>query len=209
MIYPHPVKFCLYNWMRAFNKILALECTSFSYKCCDCNACLFCNAASETPTVFLQALQGSQRLDEIVQKEQQVAGAVTKADADRVIAASVNRIAAAAAAQIDLTAAPAQAASTLAQLSPSVEELQEQMRDVSAFSHSKQVEMASTDDVLDMFSPTTLRQILQMLRTEAAEFSRRTLALTWTSTARCWNQLCCCASPKPPCADPRRPHWQL
>ena len=110
--------------MRAFNKIVALKCTPFPYKCCDCNACLFCNAASETPIVFLQALQGSQRLDVIVQKEQQVAGVVTKADADKVIAASVNRIAPAAAAQIDLTAAPAQAASKLAQLSPSIEELQ-------------------------------------------------------------------------------------
>ena len=138
--------------MRAFNKIVALKCTSFPYKCCDCNACLFCNAASETPTVFLQALQGSQRLDVIVQKEQQVAGVVTKADADKVIAASVNRIAPAAAAKIDLTAAPAQVASTLARLSSSVEELQEQIRDVSAFSHSKQVEMANTDDVLDIFS---------------------------------------------------------
>ena len=135
--------------MPAFSKIVALECTLLSYKCCDCNACLFRNAASETPTVFLQALQASQRLDVTVQKEQQVAGVITKADADKVIAASTYRIAPAAAAQIDLTAAPAQA---LAQLSPSNEELQQHMQDMSAFSHSEQVEIANTDEVLFMFS---------------------------------------------------------
>ena len=43
-------------------------------------------------------------------------------------------------------------ASTAGQLLPSTEELQEQMWDVSAFSHSEEVELANTDEVLDMFS---------------------------------------------------------
>ena len=98
-------------------------------------------------------------LDMIMQKEQQIAGVVTKADADKMIAASAAGTTPAAAAQIDLTLAPAQAASTAAepastagQLLPSTEELQEQMWDVSAFSHSEEVELANTDEVLDMFS---------------------------------------------------------
>ena len=65
-------------------------------------------------------------LDMIMQKEQQIAAVVTRADADKVIAAFAEGIAPAATAQIDLTAAPAQTASTLAQPSPPIEELQEQ-----------------------------------------------------------------------------------
>ena len=91
-------------------------------------------------------------LDVIMQKEQQIAGVVTKADADKVIAASAKAIAPAATAQIDLTAAPVQTASTPAQPSPPIEELQDQMRDVYAFSHIEQVELATTDEMLDMFS---------------------------------------------------------
>ena len=46
----------------------------------------------------------------ITQKKQQIAGVVAKADADKVIAASAQGKAPAAAVRIDLTAAPAQAA---------------------------------------------------------------------------------------------------
>ena len=94
----------------------------------------------------------------IMQKEQQIAGVVTKADTDKVIAASAKGTAPAATVQIDLTAAPAQTASTQSQLSPPFVELQEQMRNVPAFSHSEQVELATTDEMLDMFS-VTLTQI--------------------------------------------------
>ena len=66
VIYPQPVKSTLrltglFNCLHALNKIVALECTSFSHKCCDFYACLCCNAASKSPNVFLQALQASQR----------------------------------------------------------------------------------------------------------------------------------------------------
>ena len=51
-------------------------------------------------------------VDMTIQKEQQISGFVITADADKVIAASATGIAPAAAVQIVLTAAPAQAAST-------------------------------------------------------------------------------------------------
>lgn len=119
------------------------------HKCCDCNAVSF---AMNHRLCSCRAPKPVRDLDMIMQKEQQIAGVVTKADADKMIAASAKGIAPAATAQVDLTAGPGQAASTAAQPSPPIEELQEQMRDVSAFSHSEQVELANTAEVLDMFS---------------------------------------------------------
>ena len=107
-----------------------------------------------------------------MQKEQQIAGAVTKADADKVIAASAKGIAPDATAHIDLTAGPVHTASIQAQPSPPIEELQEQVRDVSAFSHSEQVELATTDEMLDIFSNCFEANVL-MLGTEATDLARK------------------------------------
>lgn len=94
-------------------------------------------------------------LDTIMLVEQQMAGVVTKRDADKMIAASAKGIAPAAPSASDLTAqvaSSAQAAAAAGQLPPFIEELQDQMQDISAFSHSEQVELANTEEVLNMFS---------------------------------------------------------
>ena len=62
--------------------------------------------------MFLQALQASQRCGHDNSEGAAKSGFVITADADKVIAASATGIAPAAAVQIVLTAAPAQAAST-------------------------------------------------------------------------------------------------
>ena len=93
----------------------------------------------------------------IMQQEQEAAGVLTKRAADKAIEAS----AATTTAQIDLTDAMAQRATTAAQQAsmidtaaeqPAIDELQEQMQDMASFSPSEQTELTSTDEVLDLFS---------------------------------------------------------
>ncbi|DBA98739.1 TPA: hypothetical protein ACH3X1_014512 [Trebouxia sp. C0004] len=82
-------------------------------------------------------------LDMIMQQEQLAAGVNTKKVTTKAIAAAVE-----ASKLVDLTFASASNAAEL----PSTEYLTEHLQEMSTFSPSKEVELASTDEVLDLFS---------------------------------------------------------
>ncbi|DBA91858.1 TPA: hypothetical protein ACH3X1_015993 [Trebouxia sp. C0004] len=79
----------------------------------------------------------------IMHKEQVAAGFANKMVTTRAIAAAVE-----ASTRIDLTAATASTAVE----QPGTEDLTEQSHDMSAFSPNEEVELASTDEVLDLFA---------------------------------------------------------
>ncbi|DBA72287.1 TPA: hypothetical protein ACH3X2_010534 [Trebouxia sp. C0005] len=89
------------------------------------------------------APQPIREVDMIMEKEQLIAGFANKKVTTKAIAAAVE-----ASNQIDLTFA---STSTAAQ-QPDIEELTEQLQDMSAFNPAEEVQLASTNEVLDLFS---------------------------------------------------------